>query len=222
MLRRIYQYLIRRLLSFSARHSTIMYWKIRALAYGRQSVLHSGHGVEEYDEVTERQKKALFPLLRTHLHGDEQVIVDFGCGPGRFTVDLAKEISGTSIGVDPIGSLLSKAPKGPFTSYKIIRGGRIPLGDCSVDVVWVCLVLGGIIRANQIQQVVSEIDRCLKPGGLLFLIENTAKARSTNYWCFRSVDELNNLFDSIEIEKIAEYDDLGQEVSVMTGRKRAS
>ncbi len=219
MLSRISKSLMARSLRFSARYSTVAYWNLRALYYGRRSVLHVGHRPEDYDAVTRKQREILFPLLAGQLQGHEQLIVDFGCGPGRFTRELATLIDGDSIGVDPIRGLLRKAPPGDRTQYRVIRQGRIPLADASVDVFWVCLVLGGIVREQQARQAAREIDRCLKSGGLLFLVENTADARSTNQWCFRSVEQLNQLFPAMGLQKIGQYDDLGQAISVMAGRK---
>ena len=45
----------------------------------------------------------------------------------------------------------------------------LPASAASIDAVWICLVLGGL-RDDALAQTVSEIDRVLKPNGLLCLI----------------------------------------------------
>ncbi|NEO43867.1 MAG: methyltransferase domain-containing protein [Moorea sp. SIO4A3] len=137
------------------------YWKQRAKKYGKRSVLNIGHSNAEFEAVTEKQKREILPYLRQSLKGDEKLIIDFGCGPGRFTIDLASTIGGKAIGVDPIEALLEIAPKDKTVEYKLMQEGQIPLPDNSVDVVWVCLVLC-CIKSTVLQSTIEEILRVLK------------------------------------------------------------
>lgn len=219
MFSRITRSLSHRALQIASRISTIAYWRLRAWLYGRQAVLHVGHSTAEYDAVTARQRDVLFPLLKSQLTGGERLLIDFGCGPGRFTRDLAKLTGADAMGVDPVKSLLNEAPAGPNTSFRVMRNHRIPVDDETVDVVWVCIVLGGIVGEEAGRRAAGEIERCLKRDGLLFLVENTASAPDSRHWCFRSEEELARLFPRIPLKKIGQYDDLGQSISVMAGRK---
>ncbi|NEO41400.1 MAG: class I SAM-dependent methyltransferase [Moorea sp. SIOASIH] len=194
------------------------YWKKRANKYGKRSVLNIGHSNAEFEAVTEKQKREILPYLRQSLKGDEKLILDFGCGPGRFTIDLASTIGGKAIGVDPIEALLEIAPKDKTVEYKLMEEGQIPLPDNSVDVVWVCLVLGGI-KSPVLERTTEEIIRVLKDDGLLFLVENTSNKPDTQQWFFRSKINYNKMFKSVLLVHLHDYFDLGECISIMAGRK---
>src|SRR5262245_63204971 len=120
------------------------YWERRARDFGPRSVLNLGHPASEFHAVTEAQKRELFPYLTRLLRGDEKLVVDFGCGPGRFTRDLAALTGGRAVGLDIVRAYLDAAPEDPRVDYQPMREGAIDLPDGCADVVWVCLVLGGI------------------------------------------------------------------------------
>lgn len=204
----------------SAEERDLSYWEQRARDLGVRSVLNLGHSEAEMEEVTRLQMEILFPVLRRHLNGDEQVVLDFGSGPGRFTPALAELIDGRAIGVDPIQSLLDAAPRGEAVEYRLIEEGRVPLADQSVDVVWISLVLGTITDRDALQRSVAEVERVLRDGGLLFLVENTAERRDMRHFHFRPVSFYASLFPSVPvIEHEGDYYDLGERISIMVGRK---
>ena len=193
------------------------YWERRARRYGRRSVLHKAHLDAEFEQITEWQKSILFPLLQAHLNGSERLVLDFGCGLGRFTSGLAHLVGGRAIGVDPIAALLELAPADPQVEYKLLRHGRIPLPDHSADVLWICLVLG-VIRGWKLHNTLQELRRVLAPGGLVFLIENTTAKPSLKQIEFRSVAEYAKLVDFAHLEHLHDYEDLGETISVLAGR----
>ncbi len=203
-------------------HPTLMQqWDDRARQFGVRAVLNLGHSEAEIPQVTERQRRELYPLFRAALRGDERLILDFGCGPGRFTADLAEMIKGRAIGVDPIRNLLDLAPPHPSVEYRLMLEGRIPLESASVDVVWICLVLGGI-HGRTLGATVSELRRVMKSTALLFLVENTATGAGDAFWACRSVDTYRSLLAPISLTHIGDYHDLGERISVMVGRAPGS
>jgi ubiquinone/menaquinone biosynthesis C-methylase UbiE len=199
----------------------ILYWKFRAKQFGVRSVLDMRHSEKEIENVTSMQIQEIFPYLKAQLDGTEKIILDFGCGPGRFTVKLAEMIQGKVIGVDPIKSLLDIAPVETNVSYKIIKNNHIPLEDHSVDVVWVCLVLGGL-HGKVLQESINEICRVLRPKGLLFLVEKTTEIRNSDKnkatWSPRSIDEYKIMFPSINLKHLHDYYDLDARISIIAGR----
>jgi len=198
--------------------SAICMWKKRAKQYGPRAALNIGHSDAEIEAVTRMQKEKIFPLLKNELKGNENTILDLGCGPGRFTPDLAELIQGKAIGVDPIQDFLDMAPKHEDVEYRPMKESTIPADDESVDIVWICLVLGGIIKTRVLRSIVSEVDRTLKPEGLLLLTENTADAKDGAYWKFRSVEFYQSLFGFAELKHFSDYYDLDERIPIMVGR----
>lgn len=193
-------------------------WKTRARKFGRRAVFNLAHDESTLAAVTAKQRAELFPVLRERLGPADRVILDLGCGTGRFTPDLATMVSGQAIGLDPIDELLALAPRRTNVRYARMKPGTIPLPAASIDVAFICLVLGGI-KGDTLASTVREIDRVLRPSGLLFLVENTAEGPDSEYWYFRSTAEYRRLFPSIALEAVHAYEDVGQRISVMTGRK---
>jgi SAM-dependent methyltransferase len=204
---------------FSRRKRGIEYWEKRAAEHGARSVLNLTHGAGDIDAVTRRQIEILFPLLRSQLEGRERLALDFGCGTGRFSIPLAEAIGGRVIAVDPIQSLIDLAPAHPQVEYRRMST-TIPMANASADLIWVCLVLGAIVDPADLSRAVAEIDRVLAPRGLLFLVENTAEKRSIRHFSFRSEAEYAALFPTIALSSVGEYEDAGERISVLAGRKR--
>ena len=199
-------------------NSGVKYWEKRVERYGARSVLNLGHSESEYQKVTEKQKAEIYPYFRKMLNGNEQVVLDFGCGPGRFTGDLAAMIRGKAIGIDPVQRLLLLAEMAENVEFRTMMQGVIPIADNSADAVWVCLVLGGI-EASILTHTVKEIVRVLKAGGLLFLVENTSDKSSGSHWKFRTCNEYMEMFPLIHLVHLHDYDDLGERISIIAGRK---
>ena len=199
------------------KHGSSAYWERRARKHGPRSVLHMGHTSAEYEQITEWQKSMLLPLLQSQLRGDERTILDFGCGPGRFTPALAQAINGRAIGVDPIETLLELAPAAPNVEYRLLKHGRIPVDDHSIDVIWIALVVG-MLRGRVLQRSLQELQRVLAPGGLVFMTENTTPKRSLKQIEFRTAAEYRALFSFAELKHLYDYQDLGETMSVLAGR----
>lgn len=195
-------------------------WEERARNFGARAVFNLGHSEGELLRVTELQKSQLYPKLREHLLPTDRVGLDLGCGTGRFTADLAAMTGDRAFGVDPIQSFLDLAPRSPAVEYRLMSEGRIPLEDGAVDVAWICLVLGGL-REKVLLETVNEVRRVLRPGGLVFLVENTTQATDSAIWHFRTVAEYQRLFRPVPLELVHQYTDLGETISVLVGRAKA-
>jgi 2-polyprenyl-3-methyl-5-hydroxy-6-metoxy-1,4-benzoquinol methylase len=194
------------------------YWQERAKKYGRRAVLNLAHGDGEYAQVTEDQKKVLLPLLSAQLLGTEKTILDFGCGPGRFSADLANTIHGSVVGMDISQRLLAMAPRARNVSYRAIPDGVIPANSFKFDVIWVCLVLGGIPEPA-VKATCQALESALTPRGLMFLVENTSLQADGSYWFFRTASYYQALFPHLDLQLISTYFDAGEEISILAGRK---
>lgn len=200
------------------KQNPVRYWEKRARDFGQRAVLNLGHSEAEFKMVTEWQKKEIYPYFVASLAGNERVILDLGCGPARFTGDLAAMIQGKAIGVDIISEFIKMAPKRGNAEFLTMQEGKIPLPDTSVDIVWVCLVLGGL-KGEVLERTVDDIDRVLKPGGLLFLVENTSEIPDASHWFYRQAPQYKTLCSFANLKHLSDYFDMGERISILAGRK---
>jgi SAM-dependent methyltransferase len=112
-------------------------------------------------------------LSKLNLH-PSNVVVDFGCGPGFYTIPLAK-ITSRVIGVDVSTHMLEKAASYAKRSGVTIEtiqsdGTRITLPDGSVDLILLNHVFHEVENRNK---VLEEFLRTLKPSGRLAVLEKT-------------------------------------------------
>jgi ubiquinone/menaquinone biosynthesis C-methylase UbiE len=102
------------------------------------------------------------------------VVVDFGCGTGFYTIPIAKVVART-IAVDISPRMLertdSHARKSGVT-VELLRsdGVEIKLGDESVDLIFLNHVFHEVVDK---QRVLNEFLRILKPSGRLAIVEKT-------------------------------------------------
>jgi SAM-dependent methyltransferase len=131
----------------------------------------------------------------------------------------AEAVHGTAMGFDPVKELLELAPQVDNVSFRQIEKNHISRPDNSFDVVWCCLVLGGI-RGSALSKCINEICRVLRPDGLLFLVENTAEKVNTpsSSWIFRTVREYQSLFPSVNLVHLHDYYDADERISILAGR----
>jgi ubiquinone/menaquinone biosynthesis C-methylase UbiE len=106
--------------------------------------------------------------------GGRDVVVDFGCGSGFFTVPLAN-VAGKVIGIDVSPRMLERAAS-YARRYKLtvefVRsdGTDIKLGDDSVDMILLNHVFHEV---DDRRKVLSEFLRIMKPYGRLAIVERT-------------------------------------------------
>ncbi len=129
---------------------------------------------------------AMAPLLEPGEFGAGQAILDFGCGPGFTTLELAKRagpdgvVRGVDINADMVASAngkLAEAGVGGFARAQQHDGARLPFDDGTFDRVLAKNVLEYL---DDPVSSLREFHRVLKPGGKahitdsdwgLFLIE---------------------------------------------------
>ncbi len=97
----------------------------------------------------------------------DKTVVDLGCGGGFMAEAMAKR-GARVVGVDPATEALAAArhhaaEEGLAIDYREGVGEVLPLDDASFDVVVSCDALEHV---SDLAQVVAEVHRVLKPGGL--------------------------------------------------------
>jgi len=128
---------------------------------------------ETYNFTKERLKKS--GVIPSELFKDK-IVLDAGCGSGKFSTAIAKFGAKKVIGVDLGKKGLEFAKK---QALKISDGNKIeymhgslldvPMEDSSVDMVW----SNGVIHHTlDYEGCINEFSRVLKPGGTLFLYVN--------------------------------------------------
>ncbi len=110
----------------------------------------------------------------------QTVFLDLGCGAGNYTIPVAQAIGplGRVYGVDAwqegLDELKSRAAAKGLHNIETIHADlneHIPVGDGKIDVCFMATVLHDLLRDDSGEKVLREIDRVLKPGGRLSIIE---------------------------------------------------
>jgi SAM-dependent methyltransferase len=118
------------------------------------------------------QKIALEEVLE--LKGDE-VVLDFGCGGGRFSYWIAPKV-GKVIGLERTPEMIQLAEKNRKANnvdFVLYDGVRLPILSCLFDIilsVWVLQYMEG----DTLKKTLSELTKYLKKGGKIYLIEQVS------------------------------------------------
>jgi ubiquinone/menaquinone biosynthesis C-methylase UbiE len=101
----------------------------------------------------------------------EDVVMDFGCGPGFFTVELAKKarrVVAVDLSPEMLKKAQNKAAKAGVKNVEFLQsnGTRIQLEDGSVDLILLVTVYHEV---GEGQTVLAEFRRILKPGRLVIV-----------------------------------------------------
>lgn len=199
--------------------SGLEYWERRARLLGPEAVVNTAPGG---DAITAVQRDKVLPVFVRQLRGFERLIVDFGCGPGRFSGTLAELAGCEVLGTDPIATLVEAAPASDRVRYATLRNGRVPVSDGDADAVFICEVLGAILSEDELLSTASEIDRILAPGGFVVLAESDLGTTVAGHWTDRSASAYADAFGFLELIVEDHYEDDGHRIVVMSGRRRAA
>lgn len=118
------------------------------------------------------QKMALEKVLE--LKGDE-IVLDFGCGSGRFSYWIAprvKQVVGLEVTPEMI-DLAERNRTAKNVEFMVYDGVHFPVFPYSFDVVLSMGVLQ-IIRGEFLKSTLSGLARCLRKGGMGYLIEQVS------------------------------------------------
>lgn len=215
--------------------SAVQDWDARAEAWDRRvealgverSIYHKGHASSEaFASITQVQQAAIWPAVVAARQPTDRVVLDFGCGYGRWTGPLA-DLFGSAIGIDPTGALL-EAARARVTQANVTFSpytqGQIPLASASVDAIWSCMVLSTVLTESMLVDTLTEWQRVLRPGGLVLLIDNTSKVNGqpvrSGYSISRTVEAYQAAFAGwAPLTPVGHYVDLKEINTIFVGRR---
>ncbi len=101
------------------------------------------------------------------------IAMDFGCGPGYFTIELAKRakhVVAADISPDMLKKVQKKAEKAKVQNIQFLQsnGKNIKLEDASLDIILLVTVYHEV---GDSEAVLKEFGRILKPQGKLAIVE---------------------------------------------------
>jgi SAM-dependent methyltransferase len=117
--------------------------------------------------------RTLMELLRGYASEPVRLVVDLGCGTGRFTLALAETFAAPVLGVEPATNMRAAAEAKPYpATVRFVEGcaDDIPLADGAANVVFMSQVLHHIVDHPG---ALREIHRVLRPGGRLCIRQTT-------------------------------------------------
>lgn len=128
-----------------------------------------------YNNLIEKEKDSyqrilILPNLTRLIEAKRgEIIVDLACGQGFFAREFAK-IGAKVIGVDVSSELIDIAKQDKTVEYYVSEAHKLNfLQNESVDKVLIILSLQNIENVND---VIKEVSRILKPGGKLYMVLN--------------------------------------------------
>lgn len=121
------------------------------------------------NEYKQRVMAATYRSLLGNLHGKR--VLDVGCGTGRGVIDFANEAA-FAVGADGSPDMLSfaarKVSRDKPCSFSVAYAQQLPFKSGSFDTV-VSLNFLHLFSLETQQLMISEMERVLKPGGILLL-----------------------------------------------------
>ncbi len=139
-----------------------------------------------------------------------KIVIDLGCGTGRFSAALRQRFSAQVVAIDPSRNMLSVAAAASTQGLAHVQAtaGRIPLRDGCADLVFASMVWHHIPDQPEAGR---EIARVLRPGGYLCVRTPTREALDSELYLrfFPSARRLNEQIMPARQDLIACLTDCG-------------
>lgn len=142
------------------------------LAEGSKSYHSEAYIYERFSQVEDTPqiiRKVLEPTLK------EKDILDVGCGTGKYLscfAPLSKKYYALDISKEQLDIAKSKARGSNNVTFLCSSAENINLPNETVDIIISTWVLGTILDENRRGKVVQEMERVLRMGGEIYLVEN--------------------------------------------------
>lgn len=97
-------------------------------------------------------------------------VLDYGCGRGRLCDELAQRGYQRLVGVDYSPEMIAAAQRAhPAADFRVVDGSSLPFPTAGFDAALLFAVLTCIAGNSTQRQLVTELRRVLRPGGLLLV-----------------------------------------------------
>lgn len=146
-----------------------------------------------YDAARSYQPEVLqqwMDLVAAHAPSPLNLIVDLGCGTGRFTRPLSDRLKVDVLGLDPSETMLAAARNKEHSQrvkFRQLRGEALPIDDGAADMVFMSMVLHHLPDPPETAR---ECWRILRPGGRVCLRNGTREAEIPQGRFFTGMQQL--------------------------------
>ncbi len=135
--------------------------------------MHEACSQISYWDRVAHQKRFSHPLrldwLARYLNADSRIL-DYGCGYGRTLAELSRAGYTRVVGTDFSEAMLGRARREVPGSVLVRNdGSALPFKSESIEAVLLFAVLTCIPDDNDQRVVLTEVERVLRPGGLLYI-----------------------------------------------------
>jgi ubiquinone/menaquinone biosynthesis C-methylase UbiE len=116
-------------------------------------------------------------LVAAHASAGTELIVDLGCGTGRFSQPLSERLQASVIGIDPSQRMLGVArakPGNGRVEFRQASSENLPLKDRGADLVFMSMVLHHL---PDLPATARECRRVLREGGRVYVRNSTRDAK---------------------------------------------
>ena len=190
------------------------FWDKKARSRRGLASAHDGWGKDTW----KAERVRLWKFLQQHWNLRSGLVLDFGCGNGRFSRNILKR-SGKYIGVDFSPWMLQGAvDRHPGLQFKESLLEKIPLPDNSVPGVFACQVLEHVADGS-FDAVCQELRRVAKPRARLMVFVCTHRSSTRMDWerllVYRTALEYQTAFPGLSSR--ASFEIEGEQYTLLTG-----
>lgn len=160
---------------------------------------------DEYWNKVAAEKEFTTPfkidLFENHVKKNDKIL-DYGCGYGR-TLRLLKDNGYLNLsGVDLSEKMIERAKKeNPSMNYAVVKNNKLHFEDNSFDAVLLLAVLTCIINNKEQEMMINEIERVLKPNGVIYINDFLINNDDRNFKRYNKFKDKYNCYGVFELDE---------------------
>lgn len=149
--------------------------------------------IEYWDSVA-WEKEFTLPLdtarFRELVPSDGRIL-DYGCGYGRIAAQLHGAGYRNIVGVDPAPQMIERAGKEhPGIDFQVADTSTLPFDDASFDAALLVAVLTAVPGDDRQMEIVNDIHRVLKPGGIAYITDFRLQSDERNIKRYKECEKV--------------------------------